>query len=292
MSNLEQIPRSSAHFGEDLQADVWPIERERIQILGRSARLMAEVSHPLVACAILANTDFTFKRLNRTVKNNVSIIFGTDEEAKTNAQAVNRAHQMKAEDRAGAKFNVHDPELMGFVFMMRQVLSLSTHQKLVGNLSDSELDNYVRGINAYGKMFGVSKRYKFNNYSALKAEYHRAFSDGRIAIIPQTLEIKNKLSHPFSNSGDAAEFLLGYLSLPWVKKELAIPVLKLLELPLNTLSTTIASGLLTPELREGYGVPWGKSEQVIFNSLAGSLKTANHLLPKQVRFFEEYRRYQ
>lgn len=292
MSSLEQIPRSSAYFGEDLQASVWPIERERIQILGRSARLMAEVSHPLVACAILANTDFTFEQLNRRLKTNVSIIFGTVEEARQSAQAVNHAHQMKAENPVGSKFNVHDPELMGFVFMMRQVLSLNIHQKLVSNLSGSELDNYVSGINAYGRMFGISKRYKFNNHSDLKAEYHRALTDGRIAIIPQTLEIKNKMSHPFSNSEDAAKFLLGYLSLPWVKKELAIPVLKLFELPLNTLSTTIGNGLLTPELREGYAIPWGRSEQAILDLFASSIKTANHLLPKQVRFFDEYRRYQ
>ena len=90
------------------------VNRENILLLGGGRALLMQLAHPKVAAGVDEHSDFRsqpVRRLRRTIRMTMAIVFGDRETAQAAARAVNRAHGRVR----GAGYSALDPDLLLWV---------------------------------------------------------------------------------------------------------------------------------------------------------------------------------
>src|SRR4030081_2124382 len=90
------------------------VNRENILLLGGGRALLMQIAHPKVAAGVDEHSDFRshpIRRLRRTIRMTMAIVFGDRETALTAARAVNQVH---AKVR-GTGYRALDPDLLLWV---------------------------------------------------------------------------------------------------------------------------------------------------------------------------------
>src|SRR2546429_971329 len=114
------------------------VNREDVLLLGGGRALLMQLAHPKVAAGVDEHSDFRahpMRRLRRTIRMTMAIVFGDRETALTAARAVNQTHGRVR----GHDYRALDPDLLLWV-----------HATLV----DSALvtyDTFVRALSASGR---------------------------------------------------------------------------------------------------------------------------------------------
>src|SRR3989440_11795741 len=71
------------------------VNRENVLLLGGGRALLMQLAHPAIAAGVDEHSDFRarpIRRLQRTVRMTMAIVFGDGDTARAAAQAVNRVH--------------------------------------------------------------------------------------------------------------------------------------------------------------------------------------------------------
>src|SRR5690242_20895899 len=110
------------------------VNRENVLILGGGRALLMQLAHPKVAAGVDEHSDFRarpVRRLRRTVRMTMAIVFGDRETALAAARAVNQAH---AKVR-GRSYRALDPDLLLWVHATLVDSALVTYETFVKRLT-------------------------------------------------------------------------------------------------------------------------------------------------------------
>jgi uncharacterized protein (DUF2236 family) len=258
--------RTKPYISSGDNKSLWKVERERAMVFGRASRLLYEMSNSKVAEVVFRNAEFSFSRLDRTIKGNVEIIFGTSDEAIKRAKIINQAHQSN---------NANVSDLKRFVFMARIVGAVRTYDGVIGKLTNFEKDDYVKGITSYGKLLGVPEVSVPKKYDDVVLEYNKVRDT---TVSESAVGIMRRVISPFPVNFEMVKFD-GILY-----KHFFRPIA-------NYMNTVVTKSILGAEMREFYGLSYDRRDEKIFRMFSGFIKNGLNFIPDKYRFFKEYLRW-
>ncbi len=212
------------------------INRENILLLGGGRALLMQLAHPLVAAGVDAHTDFRthpIRRLRRTVRMTMAIVFGERETALAAARAVNQAH---AHVR-GPGYRALDPDLLLWVHATLVDSALITYETFVKQLTSSERDDFYAESKVLGELLGIPPDRFPATLSDFDAYVSRMIFEGPVRVTDR--------------ARDLARLVLR-------------PPIRLLPGPVMIPFEVITSGLLPASLRDEYGLSWGAAQRRAF----------------------------
>ena len=117
------------------------INRENVLLLGGGRALLMQLAHPSVAAGVDDHSDFRthpVRRLRRTIRMTMAIVFGDRDTAMAAARAVNRVHaHVRGDD-----YQALDPGLLLWVHATLVDSALVTYSTFVQPLTDRERQLY------------------------------------------------------------------------------------------------------------------------------------------------------
>ncbi len=212
------------------------INRENILLLGGGRALLMQLAHPLVAAGVDAHTDFRthpIRRLRRTVRMTMAIVFGERETALAAARAVNQAH---AHVR-GPGYRALDPDLLLWVHATLVDSALITYETFVKQLTSSERDDFYAESKVLGELLGIPPDRFPATLSDFDAYVSRMIFEGPVRVTDR--------------ARDLARLVLR-------------PPIRLLPGPVMIPFEVITSGLLPASIRDEYGLSWGAAQRRAF----------------------------
>src|SRR5712671_5993485 len=209
------------------------VNRENILLLGGGRALLMQLAHPKVAAGVDEHSDFRthpIRRLRRTIRMTMAIVFGARETALAAARAVNQVHTKVQ----GPTYDARDPDLLLWVYATLADTALVTYETFVKRLLPDERESFHEEFTLLGELLGIPSE-RFPGSARDFDEYLQAMvSNGPVRVDDRARELAAHVMHP------RVRLMSG-------------PVM----MPLNVVTT----GLLTPALREQYGLPWGRAQQ-------------------------------
>jgi uncharacterized protein (DUF2236 family) len=215
------------------------INRESVLLLGGPAALLMQLAHPLVAAGVAAHSEFhkdPIGRLKRTLDAMLTIVFGTEDEARRTAAAVRRIHDgVRGTSPDGVPYDARDPRLLLWVHATLVDSSIRTYEAYVRDLKEDEIGRYYDETVVVAGLFGIAPEDVPGSLEELRAWMSELIATGEVTVTP-------------------------------LARELAGPVLRPLRFVprrLSDASAAITASLLPPEIREGYGLSLGRPQKAI-----------------------------
>src|SRR5438309_5125061 len=115
------------------------VNRENVLLLGGGRALLMQLAHPKVAAGVDAHSDFRshpVRRLRRTVRMTMAIVFGDRATALAAARSVNRVHGRVQ----GEGYRALDPELLLWVHSTLVDSAIVAYDTFVRKLRATERD--------------------------------------------------------------------------------------------------------------------------------------------------------
>ncbi len=214
------------------------VNRENVLLLGGGRALLMQLAHPRVAAAVEEHSDFRsrpVRRLRRTVRMTMAIVFGDGDTALAAARVVNQTHARVR----GREYRALDPELLLWVHATLVDSALVTYETFVKALTAREREDFYQESKLLGELLGIPHE-KFPRSLREFEGYVDAMVAGNVSVSPLARE-------------------LGALVLR--------PKLRLMPGPAMIPFEIVTAGLLPPALREQYGLAWGQGQQRLFRLL-------------------------
>ena len=132
------------------------VNRENVLLLGGGRALLMQLAHPKVAAGVDEHSDFRrhpVRRLRRTVRMTMAIVFGDQKTAEAAAQAVNRVHgRVRGED-----YHALDPDLLLWVHATLVDSALVTYERFVQRLSAGEREDFYQESKLLGELLRIPR---------------------------------------------------------------------------------------------------------------------------------------
>jgi uncharacterized protein (DUF2236 family) len=253
------------------------INAERIVVLGWGRAILMQLAHPLVAAGVDQHSTFRthplapIRRLHDTIGAMLALTFGTREEVARAAGGINRIHDRVhgtlQEDtgryRAGTRYSAHDPELLAWVELtLLESLPLA-YETFVAPLSDRDRDAWCRDACANVGLLGVPLGRIPDSYDAVRRVVRERLESGELAVGATARRLARSMLYP------------PFAPFAW---------------PTWRLHQLAAIGLLAPELRDEYGLPWTPADQRLLDRSARACRAIVPRLPKAARHWRPARR--
>jgi len=209
------------------------VNRENILLLGGGRALLMQLAHPKVAAGVDEHSDFRahpVRRLRRTIRMTMAIVFGDRETALAAARGVNQVHAKVQ----GRDYRALDPDLLMWVYATLADTALVTYETFVKRLLPREREEFHAEFKLLGEMLGIPRDRFPNTVREFDHYLEQMVATGPVRVDARARELVAQIMRP------RVRLLPG-------------PVM----LPLNIVTT----GLLTPALREQYGLAWGPRQQ-------------------------------
>src|SRR5690242_17433489 len=132
------------------------VNRENVLILGGGRALLMQLAHPKVAAGVDEHSDFRrdpIRRLRRTIRMTMAIVFGDRETALAAVRAVNQTHARVR----GANYRAMDPDLLLWVHGTLVDSALVTYETFVRPLSPRSREDFYRQMNEAAELLGVPR---------------------------------------------------------------------------------------------------------------------------------------
>jgi uncharacterized protein (DUF2236 family) len=253
----------------------WVVMREPRLLLAAGRALLLQAANPLVAQGAIEHSTYKsdpYGRLERTVRWVTIVCFGTTQEAERACGRVSGLHRPVAgtlpEANATPRVASGTPYTAGDLALLRWVHAsfvdtmLVAHDSLVGGLSPAQRDAFVREWDAVARLMGLPRNKCWPDHVALRRYVDR--------------EVRRGPALPGAGSREVAETVLH----PPVRSRMLRPGTDALAF--------IATGLLPPELRRGYGLLWTPAHVAAFSALTRSLRLSSTALPRRLRISPVY----
>ena len=232
------------------------VNRENILLLGGGRALLMQLAHPKVAAGVDEHSDFRahpIRRLRRTIRMTMAIVFGDRETALAAARTVNQVHAKVS----GPDYRALDPELLLWVHATLADTALVTYETFVQALAPREREDFYQEFKLLGELLGIPHDRFPDTYRDFKAY----------------LEQMTSPSGPARVDGRARELAAQILR----------PKLRLVPGPVMVPLNLITTGLLPPDLRAQYGLPWGSRQQRAYKLAVAALPKVIAITPPLIR---------
>jgi uncharacterized protein (DUF2236 family) len=231
------------------------VNRENVLLLGGGRALLMQLAHPKVAAGVDEHSDFRsrpIRRLRRTIRMTMAIVFGDRETALAAARGVNRVHAKVQ----GDGYRALDPDLLLWVYATLADTALLTYETFVEPLGPGDHDDFHREFKLLGELLGIPRDTFPATTGDFDAYVNHMVSSGQVRVGDRARQLAAQVMRP------RVLFMPG-------------PVM----LPLNIVTT----GLLAPALRAQYGLTWGPRRQRAYDLATRVVPRVVALTPSPIR---------
>ena len=241
-------------------ATIRTVSREAVLLAGGPRALLLQVAHPAVAAAVAEHSDFRedpLRRLHRTLELSLTMVFGTLDEARAAAAAVNAVHAKVT----GPGYAASDPQLGLWVHATLVDTSLRLYELLVRRMPDADAEAYYQEGKLVAGLLGITDEVLPASLAAFRAYWSAMLGELHVTEAARTI---------------AATVLRPRLP--------GVPG------PVYRLGDAITAALLPPHLRAAYGLPYGPAERLAFAVWRDATRVGVRLVPPRLRAFPWSRR--
>lgn len=231
------------------------VNRENILLLGGGRALLMQLAHPKVAAGVDEHSDFRvrpIRRLRRTVRMTMAIVFGDRETALAAVKAVNQAHSRVR----GSDYRAMDPDLLLWVHATLVDSAVVTYETFVRPLSAREREEFYGQMNVAGELLGVPRDRFPATYGDFNDYVESMLSSGPVQVDARARELARQVLRP------QVRLVPGRAMIPF---------------------EIITAGLLPATLREQYGLAWGRREERFYRLVVRALPRLIALTPPILR---------
>ena len=231
---------------------MWRINREAVLLGAGPAALLLQIAHPSVARGVAEHSDFEsrpFDRLHGTIRTTMDLVFGDGRAAE---KAVRRLNAVHATVR-GEGYRALDPELLLWVQVTLIVTSVRAYQRWVGPLSPAEKEQFWQEARRVGVRLGIPLTLSPADWPALMGYWRRMLApEGPIHVTPTARRLSRLIVRP---------------PLPFTPSSLV------------DLAALPGLALLSPRLRDEFGVGWGSRHAALARVLDLAIRTWVRIVP-------------
>ena len=231
------------------------INRENILLLGGGRALLMQLAHPKVAAGVDDHSDFRrhpIRRLRRTVHMTMAIVFGERETALAAARAVNQVHaRIRGED-----YRALDPDLLLWVHATLVDSALVTYETFVQGLTASDREDFYQESKLLGELLGIPRDRFPETLSDFERYVQGMIHGGEVRVSPRAKELARLVLRPR---------------------------LRLVPGPVMVPFEVVTTGLLPIQLRDDYGLAWGRRQQQAFRLAVAAVPRIVALTPPVIR---------
>lgn len=230
---------------------------EGVLLLGGGRALLLQLAEPRIAAGVAAHSAFAtdpLKRLTGTLSYLYVLAFGTDDEVVRVARQVGRAHR-GVRGEAPVAYDARDVDLQLWVAATLYESTVATYELFIDGLSDAAADELYAESARIGTALGMPAAAWPSDRAAFGIVWDRII--GSLEVSPQARGVAAALMRP-----SAVPRGMG----------LVMPQIRLL-----------TAGMLSPELRAGYGIRWTPRHQVRFERLIRQVARIYRVLPRSLR---------
>jgi uncharacterized protein (DUF2236 family) len=236
-------------------AIVRTINRENVLLLGGGRALLMQLAHPKIAAGVDEHSDFRrapMRRLRRTIRMTMAIVFGDRETALAAVRSVNQTHARVR----GAHYRAMDPNLLLWVHATLVDSALVTYETFVRPLSAGARQDFYRQMNEAAQLLGVPRE-KFPKTFADFREYVTGMVEsGPVRVEPLARELAQNVLRP------PLRLVPGGAMIPF---------------------EIVTTGLLPATLREQYGLAWGGRQERFYRLVVKALPRLIAVTPPILR---------
>jgi uncharacterized protein (DUF2236 family) len=227
------------------------VHSEAVLLLGGGRALLMQLAHPAVASGVAEHSRFRehrFRRLLRTLRLTLAIIYGTREQALASARQVNTVHRSVV----GQGYDATDPDLLLWVYATLIDTALLMHDRFVRVLSEAERETYYGEMGILAEALGVPRWRLPPDSAAFEAYVARMVGELKVS--------------------DAAREIASELFRPGIGLQLAMPLMR-----------RLTAALLPSRLCEQYGLPSGSFDVACLRFAAAVSRRALPYMPRPLR---------
>ncbi len=231
------------------------VSRENVLMLGGGRALLMQLAHPHVAAGVDQHSDVRLhpvRRLRRTVRMTMAIVFGDRETALRAARAVNKVHgRVRGDD-----YRALDPNLLLWVHATLVDSALVTYETFVQPLTPAEREEFYQESKTLGEVLLIPRSAFPDRLREFRRYIDEMIAGGTVHVTDQ---------------GRA----LGRLVLR--------PRLRLLPGPAMIPFEIVTTGLLPEALRAQYGLAWGPAQRRAYRLAVSAIPKMVALTPPVLR---------
>src|ERR1700716_989003 len=233
------------------QSILWRVNRESAVTLAGTCAILMQFGHPKAAAGVRDHTRYEVDaagRLRRPLDLTLAIVFGPREAAMQAVRAINATHRTVR----GPGYSATDPELLLWVHATLVYAAIRGYRALVGLLTDAEADRYYQDTKAIGVLLGIPRAIYPDRLEAFEAYLQGMIDSREVSVGQDARQMADLVLRP------------SFRGVP----RMAVAALIM-----------ITAGLLPPELREAYGLKWGKAQRAAFAACQAGLPRLLKIAP-------------
>ncbi|TFC88567.1 oxygenase MpaB family protein [Cryobacterium sp. TMT4-31] len=233
---------------------------ESVLVLGGGRAILLQLANPAVGHGVARHSDFATRPLSRlsgTLSYVYAVTCGSPIDRAAAVRRVSLAHRpVHGTQSVGAPgYNAFDPQLQLWVAATLYESATRVHELVYGPLTDADAESVYRDYGVLGTALQVPPGLWPADREAFAAYWSRATSG--LATDETTRSVARQLLHPTTG-----------------------PVWLRLAMPLGRLVTT---GLLQPDERALFDLPWSPGRQRRYNAVIGVIRLIYPRLPTRLR---------
>jgi uncharacterized protein (DUF2236 family) len=256
-------------------SQMWRINREAVLLGAGPTALLLQLAHPLVAEGVAAHSDYPadpFRRLRRTLRTTLAMVFGAGEEAERAVARLNHVHagvrgdvvDPAAREASGAdSYRALDPRLLLWVQATLIVCSVRAYDAWVAPLSAVEREAFWQEARGVGQGMGIPLLQSPATWPELEAWFEAQLAPGGpIVVTPTARRLAPGIVRP---------------PLPFVPGVLV------------DLAALPGLALLPGHIRDAYGIAWSGRRSVLAQALGVGVRTWVRIVPRPWRAMPQAR---
>lgn len=231
------------------------VNRENVLLLGGGRALLMQLAHPKVAAGVDEHSDFRsrpIRRLRRTIRMTMAIVFGDRDTALAAARAVNQAHARVK----GEGYRALDPDLLLWVHATLADTALVTYETFVRPLARRERERFYEEFKLMGELLGIPLERFPAGLGEFDAYLTEMMTTGPVRVDGRARELAGQVLRPR---------------------------IRLVPSPVMIPFEVVTAGLLPATLREQYRLAWGPRQQKAYRLAVSALRRVVALTPPLLR---------
>jgi uncharacterized protein (DUF2236 family) len=247
-------------FGPDSVS--WRVQREATVMLGGARALLMHSAHPLVVAGARQTGMYAnqpWRRLERTLRQTYTVVFGTREEALAASKRIDDVHRgIKGVDPVtGLRYDARDPGLLLWVHACLVDSFLTFERLTVGRLDDAGRQAFHEESMVSAELLRLPRERIPPTVPALRAYLDEVMASGILRMTDGARRVADLIGNPPQD----------------------VP-----RRPLWGLIGFLAFQTLPPPLRRLYDVRGGQGRRALVRASAVGLRVARPLAPPRIRY--------